>query len=339
MKHAVWMLLALCWPALGFGSDVPLAALGDLRLDYTAVQPIAEVPGPTVRAQVTHRTGSQYSIQLPRDVRRAHYLVRNGAQVVAGQPFVVLEGPEIHHFLLEFSAMERRYRSAEARYQRSRASYEQQALAEDRWVAIVDNYLALQLEYEHMRHFMELVDPPQDDVESITLHAPIDGYIEFESRQTALVAGDEVAAFLAPGELRVQLLVPAQDADRLTGVQLAGCRLDVEELEGVARGFSLVAWSAPVTAACRAPLNGVLGATPLYRHAAHRVPRSAVFTWEEQAHVLLRGDGVLQLVPVALLQPVGEDYAVTSAVDLAGRDVLSSSVSAVQGVLMGLGGE
>ena len=339
MRQPLWMLLAWCLPAVSFGADVPLAALGDLQLDYTAVQEIAEVPGPAVRAQVTHRTGSQYSIQLPRDVRRAHYLVRNGGQVVAGQPFVVLEGPEIHHFLLEFDAMERRYRSAEARYRRSRASYEQKALAEEQWVAIVDNYLALQLEYEHMRHFMELVDPPQDDVESITLHAPITGYIEFESRQMALIEGDEVASFLAPGELRAQLLVPVQDADRLTGVQLEGCRLDVEELEGVARGFSLVAWSEAVTGACRLQLNSVLSATPLYRHEAYRVPRSAVFTWAEQAHVLLRGDGALQLVPVVLLQPVGEDYAVTSEIDLAGRAVLSSSVSAVQGVLLGLGGE
>ncbi|MEQ9463591.1 MAG: hypothetical protein RJQ10_08005 [Haliea sp.] len=339
MKQPVWMLLALWLPLAAHASDVSLAALGELQLVYTPVKSIAEVPGPAVRAQVTHRAGSQYSIQLPRDVRRARYLVRNGEQVVTGQPFVVLEGPEIHHFLLEFDAMERRYRSAEARYLRSRASYEQQALAEEQWIAIVDNYLALQLEFEHMRHFMELVDPPEKDVESITLHAPISGYIEFENRQMALVAGDDVAGFLAPDDLRLQLLVPMQDADRLTGVQLDGCRLDVKELEGVARGFSLVAWSEAIAAPCRVQLNSVLSATPLYRHEAFLLPRSAVFTWEEKAYVLLRGDGVLQLAPVSLLQPVGDDYAVTSSIDLQGRAVLSSSVSAVQGVLMGLGGE
>jgi hypothetical protein len=339
MIKPVWMLLVVWLPLTAYSSDVPLSALGELQLAYTPVTGVTDVPGPAVRAQVMHRTGSQYSIQLPRDVRRAHYLVRNGEQVVAGEPFVVLEGPEIHHFLLEFEAMDRRYRSAEARYERNRASYEQQALAEEQWVAIVDTYLALQLEYEHMRHFMELVDPPQDDVESITLHSPISGFIEYDHRQTALLAGDDVAGFVAPDDLRLQLLVPMQNADRLSGVQLDGCRLAIDELEGVARGFSLVAWSEAIHASCGVQLNRIVSATPLYRQDAYLLPRSAVFTWQEQAHVLLRGDGVLQLAPVSLLQPVGDDYAVTSDTPLAGRAVLSRSVSAVQGVLMGLGGE
>lgn len=55
--------------------------------------------------------------------------------------------------------------------------------------------------------------------------------------------------------------------------------------------------------------------------------------------MLVRRGDALESVPVSLLMPDGEDYAISAASELAGSEVLVTSVSAVQGILLGLGGK
>lgn len=339
MRLFVSTLLCLWLPAQAWSSEVALAELGELQLAFATVEALQEVPGPSVQARVTPREGSLYRVQLPRDARRAQYLVGNGAQVGEGQPFVVLQGPEIHHFLLEYRAVERRYLSAEARYVRSRESHEQQALLEEQWIGIVDSYLALQLEYEHMRHFMELVQPAEEVEKTMTLLAPIAGYVQFDATSRPLLAGGDVAVFLAAADRRLRARVPAAGAERLSKLQVGACLIAVDAVDGNASGLLLTAWSAAIPASCNFPLNSLHSATPVYQREAFQLPRSAVFTWHEKTHVLVRAGDVLRAVPVELLMPVGDAYAVTASVGLAGSAVLTRSVSAVQGMLMGLGGE
>ena len=61
--------------------------------------------------------------------------------------------------------------------------------------------------------------------------------------------------------------------------------------------------------------------------------------WQGETALLIRNGELLEPVIVTLLATAGTDYIVSCNADLAGRSLLSSSVSAVQGVLMGLGGE
>lgn len=332
------LILALL-PPWAAAERVAIDDLGDLNLSFAAVQPLDEVPGPAVQASATHRGGAMYRIELPRDARRASYLVGNGETVSAGQPFVVLDGPEIHHLLLEYSTLQARYESAKDRYERSRESYRQQALREDQWVEISDRYFALQLEFEHMRHFQELVRETTDHDEAITLVAPIDGRIHYADNRERLVAGTELAGFLAADALRLRARVPMASAGDLAALELSTCRVAVAAVDRVAEGFFVTAWSEPIPAGCDVTLNATLSARPLYRQAAYAVPRSAVFTRDGEAQVLVRRGNALASVAVSLLMPDGEDYAISAASDLAGSEVLVTSVSAVQGILLGLGGE
>lgn len=318
---------------------VPIGDLEDLDLSFASVQQLEEVPGPAVQARVSHRGGALYRIELPRDARRATYLVGNGDVVSVGQPFVTLDGPEIHHLLLEFSTLETRYEAARERYERSRESYSRQALREDQWVAIVDRYLELQLEYEHMRHFQELVQESSDESEAITLTAPIAGRIRYRDNQERLVAGTELAGFLAAEALQLRAKVPMASASELSALALPGCRLGIAAVDKVAEGFFLTAWSDPVPEDCDVTLDATVSARPLYRRDAYAVPRSAVFTRDGEAQVLVRRGDVLEAVGVTLLMPDGDHYAISSAGDLVDSDVLVTSVSAVQGILLGLGGE
>ncbi len=342
-RYLRWLLSGgLLCVLSGAGAEparVPIADLGDLDLSFAPVEPLQEVPGPAVQARVSHRGGAMYRIELPRDARRATYLVGNGETVREGQPFVVLDGPEIHHLLLEYSTLQTRYEAARDRYERSRESYRQQALREEQWVAIVDRHLELQLEYEHMRHFQELVVESTDDSESITLTAPMDGRIQYRDHRDRLVAGTELAGFLAADALQLRAQVPMRSARELVALSLPDCRVAVTHVDSVAQGFLLTAWSEALPASCNVPLNATVSASPLYRQAAYSVPRPAVFTRDGEAQVLVRRGDTLEAVHVSLLTSLGDNYAVATDTDLADSAVLVTSVSAVQGILLGLGGE
>ena len=99
------------------------------------------------------------------------------------------------------------------------------------------------------------------------------------------------------------------------------------------------AWSEPVADKCALIPGQRLAATPLYRTAGFRLPRQAVLQREAGSHVFLREGDLLRAVPVELLATDGSDYIVTSTAPLGGREALVTSVSAVQGVLLGLGDE
>lgn len=332
-------LMSPLLPAWAERASVSVHDLGDLNLSFASVRRLEEVPGPALQARATHRGGALYRVELPRDVRRATFLVANGETVSAGQPFVVLDGPEIHHLLLEYDTLQIRYQSAKDRFERSRESYQQQALREDQWVAISDRYLELQLEFEHMRHFQELVRTSTDQSEAIILVAPIDGRIHYRDNGDRLVSGTELAGFLAADAMRLRVRVPMGSTENLAALELSECRLPVAAVDHVAEGFFVTAWSEPIPAQCALTLNATLSARPLYRRSAYAVPRSAVFTRDGQTQVLVRRGDVLEAIPVSLLMPDGDSYAMSAANDLAGSEVLVTSVSAVQGILLGLGGK
>jgi hypothetical protein len=345
----IWLtVLFLSWVPLGNGqapASVALQDLGDLALDYAVVTPVDEVPGPSVQGLPTWRDGDLYRLELPRDARRARYHVANGDAVAAGEPFVTLYGPEIHHLQLEFATVTTRFEAARERYRRSRESYRQQAIPEEQWVLIQDRFLELELEYEHMEHFQMLVRDAEGEgdlaEEAITLVAPLSGLIHYRQADARLVAGTEIAGFVPRDAIRLRARVPRADAQRLAGFDLGACRVGLQALEGMSEGFLLTAWSDALPDTCDIPPGTALSATPLYRQdSAYRVPRSAVFTWQETVHVFVRADDALEAVPVTLLMPVDDDsYAITATLALAGREVLSRSVSAVQGLLLDLGGE
>ena len=91
---------------------------------------------------------------------------------------------------------------------------------------------------------------------------------------------------------------------------------------------------------CRLMLGQQVLATPMVRvDDAYRVPRSAVFRLERENYVLVRDGESLLAVAVTPLAAEAGDYVLQAADVLRNAEVLVSSVSAVQGILLGLGGE
>lgn len=338
-----WLLLMvvlLSAPVSAGPEWVAVSDLGDLELTFAQVTATDQIPGAPLRGEVRARGGEAVRVLLPRTAHRVVFLVSPGALVQAGEAVVRLEGPEIHHWQLEFDAVADRFAMAKARYSRNEPLYRSGALAADRWAAIQDSYLELSLEYEHMRHFGELLLPASADLpDALVVAAPEVGRVQFDSRAPAQSEAETLFTVIPTDALRLHVEVPVGRAANLRALRLHRCQLAVTAVDQQARGFFVAAWSAPVPDACGLLPGAVVTAEPTYATQALLVPRAALFQWQRDSHVLIRDEGRLMPRRVELLADTATGYAIAADPELVDADVLVTSVGAVQGLLMGLGGE
>lgn len=340
MNPRIFTLLAAGWLAqMAAAESIDTATLGALDLQYTAVQTLDSYPGQPLSAQVSFRQGEGISLVTPHRIQQIKYLVEPGAVVSPGQAIAVLNGPEIHHFITEFNVTEKRLETAKKRFESNRPLYQQQAIDEGRWMEVSETFYALQLEYEHMLHFRELLQDSDDDEDSVVFTAPAEGVIRYQQDEPGIDAGEEIALLVPRQALRLRVSVPLAKRNGLVRLASPDCDLEVVSISGIARDFFVQAWSEPLTTSCGLLPGQRLMVIPVYKFNGYRVPRSAVFQWQGQPTVLLRKGQKLETVSVELHGSDAGNYSVSTAATIENSEVLSSSVSAVQGVLMGLGGE
>jgi hypothetical protein len=326
-------------PSLSVAQErVRIDALGDLEIAWATLEPLAQVPGPRLRAEAQAEPGAALQFRLPAEAQRAAFRVQPGTFVQAGDPVAVIEGPEVHHWLLEYDALAARYETARQRYERNLALYREGALSGERWTAIEERYFELRLEFQHMGHLREWLQPaPGEGSESVLALAPRDGRVLYDSAHAMLEAGAILFEVLPPGGLRLRVEVPAERATRLAALAFDACEVAIDRVEEAARGFYRAAWSAPLRGPCALVPGTSLGVEPRYEEPALLVPREAVFQWRQAPHVWLRRGEELVAQPVELIADTSGGYAVTADPALTGAEVLVRSVSAVQGILLGLG--
>ncbi|TGD74845.1 HlyD family secretion protein [Mangrovimicrobium sediminis] len=339
-RYLLTLVLTLtAWALPTLAQDVAIDDLGALRLDYATVAPGDGYSGPPLAAEVTFRPGEALSLVTPARIQQIAYRVEPGAQVAAGQVLAELSGPEIHHMLTEADVIGQRYENARKRFERNRKLYQQQAIDEGRWQEISDSYFTLRLEYEHLRHFTELLRTADDDPERISLLAPAAGRVQYAQAQPGIPEGGELALIVPAQALRLRVAVPIEARQGLAQLRFGDCALAVDSISGIADGFFLRAWSAPLAEDCALLPGQQLMVRPFYAVAGYEIPREALLHWNGQPALLLRAGPRLQLAPVEILGATATGYYVDSEASLAGADILASSVSAVQGILLGLGGE
>jgi hypothetical protein len=339
MTFRLLFLGILLLPQWLMAGTVEIANLGSLQLHYSAVESIDRYPGHPLAAEVSFRQGEGISLVTPHRVQQITYLVSPGARVAAGQPVAVLNGPEIHHFKTEFEVTGQRLATAKKRYESNLKLYQNKAIDEGRWIEIGEAYYAVQLEYEHMRHFRELLIVDDETADSMTLIAPAEGILSYHQDTPGIASGEELALLIPEQALRLRVSVPLSGRSELVALASNECTLGIDSVSGIADGFFVEGWSAPLNDNCSYLPGQRLMVTPSYQFTGYRIPRSAVFQWQGASTVLLRNGSQLNTVAVELLSSDSGYYSVAGPEDLAGGEVLATSVSAVQGVLMGLGGE
>jgi len=343
LRHAVlcnlvFVLLSISVSASAQADSIPLSELGDLQLRFTPAQQSDSYAGRPMAALASYRLNEAFSVVAPYRVRQIRYLHAPGAIIARGELIARLSGPEVHHFMTEFEVLAMRLASAQRRFNSNRELYERQAIDEGRWIEISEAYYALQLEYEHMRHFHELLTPSPDK-DALWLKSPEAGLLKYEQSRSGLAAGDELAVIIPTDALRLRVAVPLRHKEHIAALSYGDCEVSIATVSGIADDFSVEGWSDPLEGVCRRIPGERLMVTPRYRESGYLVPRTAVMQWQGHSAVLVKRDSKLETVEVSILASAGQNYFVSSHEELANSSLLTSSVSAVQGKLSGLGGE
>jgi len=338
-NRLVQTLLCLGLATQVAAQTIELATLGSLQLTFVQPTAVEDYPAQPIPARVAFRPGEAFTLVAPAQVRHIEYLVANGADVLPGQAVAIIRGPEAHHLQMEYEASEQLFAAASRRHNSNRELYERKAIPESQWIEVSEKFYAAQMEYEHQRHFHKLVIGAEEHPDTLTLVAPFDAIVDYTRNEEILPAGDAIARFIPRRAVRVRIELPNTLRTEIATLQLGQCSLQVEQVAVTSRGFFVDAWSEPVKPECGLIPGQQVMAIPLLRTAGYRLPKRAVFQWQGASHVLLRDAQSVQAIPVTLLGSEADDYVLRCNRSLAGREILVSSVSAVQGLLMGLGGE
>ncbi|MBN7795952.1 hypothetical protein [Parahaliea mediterranea] len=318
---------------------IDIDTLGSLQLDYTRVAASAGYTGAPLAGDVGFRPGDALSVVSPYHIQRIRYLVNPGGAVTRGQPVAELAGPEIHHFLVQYEVAAERLAVARKRFESNRELYQRRAIDEQRWIEISDAYFSLRLEHEHLAHFRELLREAPDNSDHILFTAPAAGRLLYRLTSPGIAAGGEIAQVVPDSALRLRVAIPAGAGGGPSRLARGECDLAIDAIDSVVEGFHRRAWSAPLAPECPWLPGQRVMVSPFYPQQGYEVPRESLLHWEGDPAVLLRSGAQLELVPVEVVSSTTGGYFVRCDATLSDREVLSASVSAVQGILLGLGGE
>jgi hypothetical protein len=318
---------------------VAMADLGSFSAEFAAATAVSERPGETLVVTVDALPGDRLQLHLPFEPNRLQPLVANGSRVQAGDPVARVSGPALGQWLLEFELLQARYAEAQRRYLRNQSLYDQGALSADTWFAISETYRDLRLEVHHAEHVMEVLEVEgQREPAQALLHAPISGLLLFAENEGGVADHPLIAELIAAESLRLGAWIRAGGSDRALRLTSGDCGLAVIQEAQQISGFRRRVWSEPL-GDCMAPRPGLLGEGRVYyAFDGFRVPRSALLRHAGQTLLAVRRGAQLALVPTQIHGEDESNYYVTANAALDGVQVLVRSNSALQGLLMGLGG-
>ncbi|MGL5358402.1 MAG: membrane fusion-like protein [Shewanella sp.] len=319
--------------------SLALTALGNLELSYTQGQKIASYEGSPLPAQVEILPGNDYWLSTPTNIQQSHFLVSQGQRVSKGQAIVKLTGPEVFHYLAQVEAATSLYQLAKSRYERNKPLITNGNISAEKWREISQDYFTTQLEYEHMQHFMANVNSKDATTDSFVVTAPVDGIVKLNVSSSPYMAGDQLFSLVPNNSIRVKVNVPTSQSHSLSAINIDQCHIAVESVSAIAEGAFVTAWSAALPQECQLLLGQQMTVVPEYQKAVYLLPKNSVFSWEQDSQVFTKSANSLNALTIDILGSTPEQYIVESDQDLSQLDILSQSVAAVKGILLGLGGE
>lgn len=326
----------------GAQERVAKADLGGLALDFAPTQAVAERPGPSLLLQVAPYPGDVFELRLPFHPNRIEPLVAQGQALAVGDAVARLRGPELGIWLAGARATQRRFDDVRRRYEDNRPLFEQGALSAAKWSEIASEYLVLDAETRHIEHVLEVLRPSAGSDSEAMLVTPVAGRVDF-TLQAAPASGDRVVAtILADEALRLVGRVALAEGDGVLAIEAGDCRVAVAHVEQRAERLYRQIWSEPLLTCPALAPGALLSGHLVHAFDGYRIPRAAVFRVAGRAGVAVDAGDSLRFVPVVIVSEDRDAFFVSvddATATLAGRDVLVRSVSAVQGLLLGIGAE
>ncbi|MBC3766507.1 hypothetical protein [Neptunicella marina] len=338
-KFTITLLLLTGFSSLACAESLSIADLGQLELAYTQARNVDGFNGTTLRATVSVQPGQDFRLLSPIRVQQLHYLIADGTFVSQNQAILSLSGSEVHHFKERYDAGKSILAVASRRYQSNLKLYRQQAISESQWQETNRQYQEARLSLGHLQHFMELVVKTSEDGETLTIGAPIAGVFHYADLSDSSMEEPLLATILPPTSLRLGVKVPLSLVQDLQQLRTDHCVVEMTDKGRYADNFFVQAWSVPLGNNCQLLAGQRVAAIPHYAIQGYQVPKQAVFRLHQQQWILVRQAEQLHTIAVRVLASEPESYIVSSDTPLSGMDILTSSVGALQGMLLGMGGE
>jgi len=321
-----------------YAQTIDIQSLGQFNKEYQNVESLSHIPGRSLVANVEIMPGHSYHLKTPADINQLTFLLSDGDKIVKGQAFAKLSGSEVHHFMTRLDAKKQLFEIAKKRRDNSKVLVRKKIIDEDKWLQINNNYYSSLLEYEHLLHFAELIEGKMQD-ETITITAPTDGYFVKPKSNNYFEEEDTLASFVSAEQIKLKVNLPITNSSNVAFLELLNCKLNITTHNKTSSGAFVEVWSESIKSECQLMLGQQVSVKPYFQQKAYRLNKQAVFSLEGDDHILVRQGEVLKLVKISLLASVADDYIFSSGEVLTNASVLVSSVSAVQGLLIGLGGE
>ena len=336
---AVVMLLTLFVKNVNADTrNIDLADLGQYQFSFEKLISVNKITGNKVLAQVTEKEGSDHAMNLPFNVQKINFLVANGQWVQNKQAVARLSGKDVHHFFDEYEAAKQLFTITDHYYQSSLKLFNNKAIKQSQWLEISENYFTAKLNLEHINHFMSPLTVTED--EEVIINAPLAGYIRFSTTNIAKQEGQLLFDVIPSSAIRLKVKLSKRRAQLVEfTLDDNDCRFAVDTIEKTIKNFNVTVWSEAVKSSCQLMLGDSVVVTPVYQQTAFSINKEAVFEFENKNYIAIKKQQKVSLVAINILGSTTNSYLINADSLLDGQEALVSSVSAIQGVLLELGGE
>lgn len=319
--------------------SVSLDKMKAYRLEFSPVSAVDQYQGSKVLGEVTHKRGEKFSVFLPFDIQQVKFLVSDGKRVSEGQKIAQVYGTDVHHFLDEYQTAKTLYQVNLAQYNNSEALFKRKSIKQSAWLAVSNEYFAAKLRMEHIQHAMSVLIVEND--EQVFLKTPKAGIVSFENTEDSRQAAQDIFDVIEPTSLVVTAKLPQQHISTLSALNVfnSNCQLTVAQVDESVELFMQQIWSAPLIPACSLTVGQQVVLSPMYQITGYQSAKSAVFEIDNIHYIAIKQGDTLVSVPINLVSANAHGYIFTASERLDNAEVLLTSVSALQGILLALGEE
>nr|WP_136252141.1 hypothetical protein [Ningiella ruwaisensis] len=334
----IYLLIHMFIPKTGLAQElvVKISDLKNLEQTTHKVKGISFYEGRPLSGRVSEMPGQSYSVVSPIEIHQAQYLINSGIQVEKGTPFAVIKGPEVHHYIEQFQQAKLIYEQSKSLYENQQALFKKGLLNQDIWLQTVQLYSKSKLDYEEYQHFFDNIEPSSINADSLIILAPIDGYLLYQHQERTM-AGDLLTKIIPHDALRISASFALNNRVTPTALRFETCEIAIATNFNTDSRFFSTLWTEPLPDHCVAHYGQQLNVQPIYNQPLFSIPKNAVFDMDGQYYVLVKSEEFYEAVEVELLSSSSTHYTVSTTRNLGDFEILTSSVSAVQGIMMGIG--
>lgn len=318
--------------------SISLSQLGDFEVTFSNVKEVNSIKGQSLFGEVSYKPGENYSVILPFDAQRISYHIENGSFVNKGDTIATVEGYDVHHFIDEFRSTRQILKASDEHFQTNKSYFKNKTIQSSQWLEITKNYFEAKLNFEHIQHQMSFLHI--DENEEITLISPKTGIVKVANLAHSKLTGELAFEIIAKDSIKVKVTTPLFYASNLSHLFVTPeCNLHIDNLEKIADKFHQILWASPKSTHCNLTLGQMVKVIPIQKMTGYKTSKSALFEFKNKNYIAIKSGDVASLITVELIGANNDEYYFTANTDLRNKQVLTSSTSILQGLLLGLGVE